>query len=315
MEFHTLVERARNVNCNLDTCSLKQSYFNYRPNLAINSIFLALFLLSFVTYVLQGVLSRRALVFCFAMTCGCILEILGYIGRIMAYHNPFQQPGFLMQICCLTIGPAFFAGGIYLLLRQIVIVFGPENSLIAPESYTRIFIPCDLISLILQAVGGAMASIESGDGTGDTSLGSHIMVAGLSFQVFTLLCFILLCSIFAVRTVSRMRAMGDAALEPRHAALRASWKFRLFLVAIALATVCIFVRSIYRVIELAEGWRGELIKNEDLFIGLEGVMVIVAALLLNVFHPAYMFAGAYDKRETIWGRLRADSGSESEEKS
>lgn len=43
-----------------------------------------------------------------------------------------------MQIVCLTIAPAFMAGGIYLCLRRIVYAFGPENSRIRPESYTRI---------------------------------------------------------------------------------------------------------------------------------------------------------------------------------
>lgn len=43
-----------------------------------------------------------------------------------------------MQICCLTIGPAFMAGGIYLCLRRIVYAFGPENSRLKPEWYTRI---------------------------------------------------------------------------------------------------------------------------------------------------------------------------------
>ena len=45
---------------------------------------------------------------------------------------------FLVQICTLTIGPAFLAAGVYLCLRRIVYVFGPENSRLRPEFYTRI---------------------------------------------------------------------------------------------------------------------------------------------------------------------------------
>ena len=168
-----------------------------------------------------------------------------------------------MQIVCLTIAPAFLAAGIYLTLSRIVITFGPENSRIKPLSYPKIFIPCDFGSLVLQAMGGGMASAASHSGKSPDT-GDHIMVAGLALQVFTLFLFQLLCLDFAVKTLRRMNAMGDAALDPTHAKLRASAKFRLFLVALALATVCIFIRSIYRVAELAEGWEGALIKNQHL---------------------------------------------------
>lgn len=126
--------------------------------------------------------------------------------------------------------------------------------------------------------------------------GDHIMVTGLAFQVFTLLVFMLLCADFVVRTVVRMNRMGEAALDPTHATLRRSMKFRAFLVALALATICIFIRSVYRVVELGEGWNGALIKNQTLFIVLEGVMVIIAVLVLNLFHPGLCFREGYVRK-------------------
>ena len=198
-----------------------------------------------------------------------------------------------MQIVCLTIAPAFMAAGLYLTLSRIVTTFGPENSRIAPLSYPRIFIPCDVLSLVLQALGGGMASVASHTGK-NVDPGDHIMVAGLAFQVFTLLLFILLCSDFALKTLRRWKKMGQAALDPTHAKLRGSWAFQGFLGALSLATLCIFIRSIYRVAELGEGWEGALIKNQHLFIGLEGAMVLVAVFALNLFHPGYCFREGYD---------------------
>ena len=121
--------------------------------------------------------------------------------------------------------------------------------------------------------------------------------AGLAFQVVTLFMFQLLCLDFMVKTLRRMKTMGDAALEPKHAALRASTKFRAFLIALALATVCIFIRSIYRVAELSEGWTGALIRNQHLFIGFEGAMVILAVWVLNTFHPGYCFREGYAQKK------------------
>ena len=137
-----------------------------------------------------------------------------------------------------------------------------------------------------------MASAASHSGK-SPDLGDHIMVAGLAFQVFTLLLFQILVLDFVYTTLKRMNSMGEAALDPTHKKLRESIKFKLFLVALGLSTFCIFIRSIYRVAELSEGWEGALIKNEHLFIGFEGAMVIVAVLLLNIFHPGLCFREGY----------------------
>jgi hypothetical protein len=142
----------------------------------------------------------------------------------------------------------------------------------------------------LQAAGGGLASTATHQGKSPNT-GDNIMVAGLAFQVFTLFIFMVLCLDFALRTRRRFKAMGEAAFDqnPVFAALRRDWKFKGFLAALTLATICIFWRSVYRVVELGEGWTGDLIRHQWLFVGFEGVMVIVACLALNQFHPAFCF--------------------------
>jgi hypothetical protein len=114
------------------------------------------------------------------------------------------------------------------------------------------------------------------------------MLVGLAFQVFTLALFILLCAEYAFRVTRTLDT-----LNPIHAKLRASKKFRGFLCALASSTVFILIRSIFRVIELAQGWSGELMGNQTLFFVLEGVMVTLAVLVLNVFHPGWCFREGY----------------------
>ena len=80
-------------------------------------------------------------------------------------------------------------------------------------------------------------------------------------------------------------------LSTRTAHLRPRFSFRLFLIALAVATLCVFVRSVYRVVELAEGWGGALIKNQSLFVGFEGALIAVAVLVLNGWHPGRFFGG------------------------
>ncbi|KAI9772732.1 MAG: hypothetical protein M1840_000327 [Geoglossum simile] len=211
----------------------------------------------------------------------------------MAHYDPFTQNPFLLQICCLTIAPAFLAAGIYLCLSRIVVIFGRDISRIAPSSYTRLFIPCDIFSLVLQGTGGGMASVASQNGK-DPKSGDNIMIAGLSTQVFTMALFIVLSAEYGWRVRNRLRDQGSAGLDPTHATLRNSTAFKAFLASLTLATLCIFARCVFRVAELAGGWSGSLMKNQGLFIGLEGVMVIVAALVLIAFHPGLCFKAGYE---------------------
>lgn len=55
--------------------------------------------------------------------------------------------------------------------------------------------------------------------------------------------------------------------------------------AMIFSTLLIFVRSIYRVIELLDGWTGPIISNEMLFCVLDGLMVLLATLVFNFIHP------------------------------
>ncbi|EXF80685.1 hypothetical protein COL5a_009184 [Colletotrichum fioriniae] len=267
------------------------SFYSYRVSLAANVTFLVLFALSFGGFAYTMARTRRANLFSVAMMLGIVSEMIGYAGRIFSWKNQWNENPFLVQVCCLTVGPAFLAAGIYLCLRQIVTAFGPKNSRIPPKWYTRIFIPCDLISLALQAVGGALASVASKRDL-PTAKGDAVMIAGLAFQVFTMFAFMLVAADFALRTYRASRHAHlpnlSCALDnhPDMVRLRRSSRFKGFLGALVVSTVCIFIRCVFRVIELSGGWTGPLMARQDLFIAFEGVMIVVSVVVLNFFHPA-----------------------------
>jgi hypothetical protein len=107
-------------------------------------------------------------------------------------------------IVCITVGPVFFAAGIYLILSRIIVHYGLQHARISPRAISLTFMSCDFIALVLQGAGGAIADTAS---TRQGSMaGTHIMVAGLAFQVFTLLTFIALAAEFA-RNVRRDRKL------------------------------------------------------------------------------------------------------------
>lgn len=160
------------------------------------------------------------------------------------HPNPFSQTGFEMQICCLIIAPAFLAAGVYLTLKHLVIAFGPEYSLLRPAYYTWIFILCDILSLIIQGAGGGIAASAPPDDSKSTKLGGNLMLAGIVWQVFTMLVFAGLAADFFLR-VYRNRSRLNSSTEQ----LWRTVSFKLYLAALATALLAIFTRCVYRYVQ------------------------------------------------------------------
>lgn len=153
------------------------------------------------------------------------------------------------------------------------------------------FIPCDVVSLVLQATGGAIAAAAHRAKDQPTlDKGTNVMIAGLAFQVFTMLVFISMSSSFATSVIRdyRRRVQQHVTLPSSINAIRTSPSrkaFKIFIFCIFGSTLLIFVRCYYRVVELSGGWKGNLMKNQALFIVCEGVFVLIASLLLTIGHP------------------------------
>lgn len=252
-------------DCTKDTCPASESIIGYAPSLWSGVLFAVLFSVSTIVHAYQG-WRYKTWSFLVAMVLGCALEAVGYGGRIMLSNDAFSDPGFKLQVVLLTFAPAFLAGGIYFTLKHIVLTFGEDISRIPPNWYTYIFISCDLLSIVMQGAGGGIAS---GASDGDNTLlkaGDNTMIAGLAFQVFTLIVFGILVSEYAWRVHKNSDRLNPTTVE-----LRSSRKFRWFLVALAVAYFAILIRCIYRVAEMAGGWGSSIMRVESAFIVLDSV--------------------------------------------
>lgn len=85
------------ANCTLSVCPVEESILAYRPWLAANVIFAAYFGVIALAHVYLG-WRWKSWGFMTGMMLGCASEIIGYIGRIMLWNNPFSYPGFMIDI-------------------------------------------------------------------------------------------------------------------------------------------------------------------------------------------------------------------------
>ncbi|KAF7166912.1 hypothetical protein CNMCM5623_000449 [Aspergillus felis] len=285
--------------CTLDTCPLSLANFNYVPNLAGNVLYLVLFGTMLVANLGLGIY-YRTWGYLVGMIGGLALEVVGYVGRIQLHYNPFPFDPFLEYLICLTIGPAFMSAAIYICLGHIVIVYGEDISRLKPRTYTIIFVLCDFLSLVLQAAGGAITSTAGHDQQSLRQTGINIMIAGLASQVASLGVFLCLCADFAWRVYKNPDKLNDSMYH-----IRKTLKWKAFLIGLTVATLAIFVRSIFRVAELREGFDGPLANDEVTFMILEGAMMVIASLCLTVLHPGYCFGGYWD--QTSWKAIKQSS--------
>jgi hypothetical protein len=68
--------------------------------------------------------------------------------------------------------------------------------------------------------------------------------------------------------------------------------------ALWIATILIFIRSVYRIVELQGGFNGSIANNETVFMIFEGPMIILATLAVTVIHPGFAFGG--DWKAATW---------------
>ncbi|KAK9234062.1 RTA1 domain-containing protein [Lipomyces kononenkoae] len=263
------------------SCPVEATIYGYYPSLVANVFFAAAFGFYMVLNIAFAV-RYRTVSYGIALILGCMTEVVGYIGRIMMHHNPWSQAGFDIQICCLIIAPAFMSAGIYLTLKHLTLCFGSEHSRIKPALYTWIFIFFDLFSLVLQGTGGGLAASGKASNTIDT--GNDIMLAGICFQVVTLSVFALMALDYYLRF-----RRSKLVLSPKTETLQHDIKFKLFITALVIAFLSIYIRCVYRIVEMAGGWGNTIMRDETGFIVLEGAMILVAVSFLTIFHPGYCF--------------------------
>ncbi|KAH8651787.1 RTA-like protein [Ilyonectria robusta] len=208
---------------------------------------------------------------------GCLFEAIGHVGRaIGAKQTPdWTLKPYLLQSLLTLLGPTLFAAAIYMVLGRLVRLLGAESySMIRPKWLTKVFLLGDLLSFLSQSGGGgilATAKTESSQ-----NLGNNVILLGLGIQVLFFGFFIVVTVVFHIRINQRPTTKSYTIVTP--------WKK--FIWVLYASSVLIMVRSIFRMIEYAEGNDGILMKREIYVYALDSSLMFIVIVLFSVYHPS-----------------------------
>ncbi|KAJ6483626.1 RTA1-domain-containing protein [Mycena vitilis] len=262
-----------------------ENEYGYNPSEAIGILFVVLFGVSTLMHAAQATYCRMWWLLPTACLCG-VGELLGWSGRLWSSFNPALDDPYMMQITATIISPTPLIAVNFILLSRLVQRLGVCYSWVSARWYTIIFLSCDIVALVIQGAGGGIAA--SADDRAGTQLGANIMLAGIAFQFAAIVMYILCAGEFLRRYTRDLPVRGQRPLGSGKTPLASG--NRLMIYALAFSTLVLFIRSIYRLIELSGGWNGRVIQTQIYFNVLDGGMVVLAIYTMNIAHPGLLLS-------------------------
>ncbi|GAA5867719.1 hypothetical protein JCM3774_003390 [Rhodotorula dairenensis] len=252
--------------------------YGYVPSVSLGVIFIVLFSLTAALHLGQLIYARRYY-FMVCMVIGGLLEVLGWAGRLWSHYAPSNFSPYVMQICCLVIAPTFYSASLYWAAGLAIAHVAPDKSFFSGKAFKAFFITADVVSLVVQAVGGGMAGSAVGTDPDQVKTGSNIMLAGIVIQLVVMVVYVALMVIWTVRAKEQIKLAGR----------RLQW----MLGAMLAASLGIIIRGCYRTPELSEGFDG-WIATQQIWMLFDAVPVAFSSFVLNVIHPHWFLVYSSD---------------------
>ncbi|KAG9250215.1 RTA1 like protein-domain-containing protein [Emericellopsis atlantica] len=276
-------------------CPMADGFYSAKPNIGANGALVALFAALVPLCLFYG-LRYRTIIFSGFLSTGSLLTALGFLGRLLLNSTPTSQGYFLLSLLGTVLGPVFITGAAFEALPHILNVYGERLSPIRPWIVAIALYTACLVVGLLELIGLCLAAFPPGM---DRKSGTSLIAGGLGVQLLALVGFTAIHAWFRMGLRTRR-----ADIDPKHAALYESARFRRFLLSTQLAVLLLAGYSTYRIAEMAQGVAGSLFQNQYVTCVLDGLVVWLAALLLLLPHPGYTFRAAWGPTSAFRHRKR-----------
>ncbi|KAF4422167.1 hypothetical protein F53441_14311 [Fusarium austroafricanum] len=256
--------------------------WNYYPSFAAAVVFVLLFAVLTGVHIFQA--ARYKKTWCWVIIMAGIWETMAFTFRAISTKHQ-QSTGVLLTFnIFILLAPIWVNAYAYMTLGRMVYYFVPSQSLLRMPAATlaAIFVGLDILSFIVQLIGGSMAG--PGSPPDEQMKAVHIYMGGIGLQEFFIVIFVILCIMFQRKMSSTQQQNGVKALT-------SDWGMLLCTLYFSLAMIS--VRIIYRLIEFSGGMGQDnaLVTHEVYFYILEAAPMFLALLAFNVVHPGRIMTG------------------------
>jgi len=282
----------------IDPANDPRNPLRYIASDVLTGISVALYLI--VGLILSFWTWKRGAKFMLSMVIGTFSFALGLALRFGLARDPRGKGLYIAEYLFVVLSPCAFIAADYVLLGRLAAYLRADKHLIIrPDRVTKVFLTSDIVTFLIQATGGALAT--SAEAVERARIGSKIFLAGLALQMASFALFSLMYAIFLYKLHRHSPAIWNAhAQRPWYDDWRALGG------ALALSCIGITVRSVYRTVELSEGFGGRLGRTESYFYACDTYPLFVAVAVFVFFWPGRFFTGQADdsieleeKRNTI----------------
>ncbi|OOQ81747.1 Protein RTM1 [Penicillium brasilianum] len=224
----------------------------------------------------------------------------GICARVLANSNPKSIPIYSIQTILILLAPPLYAASIYMILGRLIVHLRAESSSIVPLKWiATIFVTGDVIAFAMQAAGGGIMA----SGTiSALKIGEHITIGGLCVQLVFFTIFVITAVIFHMRIRSRQTGQTAKVRQEGGAYIIRSWESILW--GLYIASILILVRSVFRLVEYAQGNDGHLISHEAFMYVFDATLMFFAMVVMNVLHPSMVLSSSHKAdRHSLEGQM------------
>lgn len=223
------------------------------------------------------------------------METFGYYGRVWASSDPHNFGAWALQAFLIICAPPMISATVYMSLGRLIRALDArDNALMSPRATTPLFVLGDLVAFISQLAGIGLQAARSASAN---ATGKKVVLAGLIFQLFLFGFFIMNIWIFHRKNSRNPTQLSQDPQVP-------DWYRSVY--GLYVASGCILLRNLVRVIEYAEGGQGPITTHEVYLYILDATLMWLAMTVLLCVHPGKLLKDAMRKGSAL-GKDRRDT--------
>ena len=214
-------------------------------------------------------------------------EAAGYYGRAWAHDNIRNGTPYLIQIMLILGSAPLLAATVYMTLGRLARnLDAAEYCLIRSTWVSKIYIIIDIASFGCQMAGSAaQASGEEG-----AKQGILIVKIGLGIQLAAFGLFLLMAVVLHIRLNHSPTGVSE---RPQ-----VNWKKHMW--ALYAVSALIIVRSLFRLIEFAQGSKGKIMETEWMMYAFDASLLLASTVYFAVVHPGRLFRAIQRADNEAW---------------